>query len=45
MPDQPETTEQEDELAVTGRQQEEEAMRGPEHENPKLPDDEQVSDS
>jgi hypothetical protein len=34
MEDHPEPTETEDELASSDRHQEEEAMRGPEHEDP-----------
>jgi hypothetical protein len=39
----PEATDEENE-ASTSRQQEEEAMRGPGHENPDLPREEQIYD-
>jgi hypothetical protein len=42
--DQPTPTEEENEQAVTGRQQEEEAMRAPEHDNPDLAREEQIHD-
>ena len=40
MEDHPEPTESEDELATSDRHQEEEAMRGPEHEDPPRRDEE-----
>ena len=40
MEDHPEPTEHEDELATTERHQDEEAMRGPDHENPRREDEE-----
>ena len=45
MHDQPEPTEEEQEQAGTERHQEEDAMRYPQHEDPQLPDEEQVHDS
>ena len=41
MHEQPEPAETEDELASSDRHQEEEAMRGPEHENPPRRGDEE----
>jgi hypothetical protein len=40
MEDHPEPTETEDELAATERHQDEEAMRGAEHDDPTRPDEE-----
>jgi hypothetical protein len=41
---QPAPTEEENEQAATGRQRDEDAMRAPQHDNPDIAREEQISD-